>query len=115
LFQGPRVHFQLDTEDSEQQILDLVTPPVKVPVSAGMRSPMKSYSTAEIKSTIGLSNDVNKMHGVSKITLEQVPQSDIGTATQHCYKDRALTAWIPYEMCCKKQIWIILTYYIQML
>lgn len=75
ILQGPRVHFQLDTEDSEQQILDLVTPPVKVPVSAGMRSPMKSYSTAEIKSTIGLSNDVNKMHGAHDVELAE--QSEV--------------------------------------
>jgi hypothetical protein len=70
----------------------MVTPPVKVPVSSGMKSPMKSYSMAEMKSTVGLSNDVNKMHGVSKIALEQVSQSDTGMATQHYCMDRALAA-----------------------
>jgi hypothetical protein len=63
-FQGPRVHFQLDAEDSHQQIPDMVSPLVKVPASAGLKSPAKSYSMAEMKSTIGFSNDVNKMHGV---------------------------------------------------
>jgi hypothetical protein len=52
----------------------MVNPIVKVPVPASMKSPMKSYSTAEMKSIIGSSNDINKTHGVSKITLEQVSQ-----------------------------------------
>lgn len=75
MFQGPRVHFQLDAEDSEQQIPVMVTPLVKVPVPAGMKSPLKSYSMAEMKSNSVSSNDINKTHGVSKITLEQVSQS----------------------------------------
>jgi hypothetical protein len=50
----------------------MVNPVVKVSVPVGMKSPMKSYSMAEIKSTIGSSNDINKTHGVSQITLEQV-------------------------------------------
>jgi len=52
----------------------MVTPLVKVPVPAGMKSPMKSYSMAEMKSTSVSSNDINKTHGVSQITLEQVSQ-----------------------------------------
>jgi hypothetical protein len=53
----------------------MVTPLVKVPVSAGIKSPMKSYSMAEMKSTGVSSSDINKTHGVSQITLEQVSQS----------------------------------------
>lgn len=48
ILQGPRVHFQLDAEDSEQQIPVMITPLVKVPVPAGVKSPVKSY-TAEKK------------------------------------------------------------------
>jgi len=53
----------------------MITPLVKVPVPAGMKSPMKSYSMAEMKSTSVSSNDINKTHAVSQITLDQVSQS----------------------------------------
>lgn len=60
ILQGPRVHFQLDAGDAEQQISETVTPPVKAPLPTSMKSPLKSYSTTEMKTAIGLSNDVNK-------------------------------------------------------
>lgn len=53
----------------------MITPLVKVPVPAGVKSPVKSYSTAEMKSTSVSSNDINKTYAVSQITLDQVSQS----------------------------------------
>ncbi|XP_069684483.1 uncharacterized protein [Periplaneta americana] len=58
ILQGPRVHFQLDSRDPELHILEMVSLPVKVPTSSsGLKAPLKSYSTAEMKTAIGLDNN----------------------------------------------------------
>jgi hypothetical protein len=93
VFQGPRVHFQLDAGEAEQQILEMVTPSVKVP-SAGMKSPLKSYSTAEMKTTIGLNNDVHKTHAVSDVYLEKVSQT--GGSTLHGV---ILSSYVIFKVC----------------
>ncbi|PNF28717.1 hypothetical protein B7P43_G07857 [Cryptotermes secundus] len=78
ILQGPRVHFQLDTGDAEQQISEMVTPPVKAVLPTSMKSPLKSYSTTEMKTAVGLSNDVNKTQAHS---TEVIEHAEVHTVT----------------------------------
>jgi hypothetical protein len=93
LFQGPRVHFQLDAGDVEQQISETVTPPVKASFPTGMKPPLKSYSTTEIKTAIGLSNDVNRTQAVSIVCLGQVSQISV------LPRSTVVRSWLTFQEC----------------
>ncbi|PSN52195.1 hypothetical protein C0J52_06100 [Blattella germanica] len=60
ILQGPRVHFQLDPRDSENQIIEMVSPSMRAPPPVTVKSAVKAYSTADMKATLASDNNFNK-------------------------------------------------------
>ncbi|XP_021927475.1 uncharacterized protein LOC110833560 isoform X3 [Zootermopsis nevadensis] len=97
ILQGPRVHFQLDERDSHQQTLEMAITPVKVHPPTGVRVPLKSYSTTEMKTAIGLTNVAhgvevlghNEGHVVSGLRSVHLP---ISTPLSSLKRSRSLGA-----------------------
>ena len=50
-FQGPRVHFQLDTRESDTQLIEAIEEPMRVPGQVTMKSSVKTYNTLEVRNT----------------------------------------------------------------